>query len=70
MSPIEERNEKVVEQPATRVVEEPSTTYVKRSDPVGTSIAASRLIQTLVWSGVIIVVLIVGILLLVRYKIL
>ena len=70
MSPIEERPETVVEQPATKVVEEPSKSYVKTRDPVATSIAASHVIQTLVWSAVVIVLLVVGIILLVHYKIL
>lgn len=70
MSPVEEHNEPVVEQTRTRVVEEPSTTHVKTSDPVGKSIAASNLIQTVVWSAVVIVLLVIGIILLVHYKIL
>ena len=70
MSGTEERHETAVEQPGTRVVEEPSTTYVKTSDPVGKSIAAGNLIQTLVWSAVVIVLVVVGIILLVHYKIL
>jgi hypothetical protein len=70
MSQPEEHRETVVEQPRTRVVEEPSSSYVERRDPVATSIAASRLIQTVVWSAVVIVILVVGIILLVHYKIL
>lgn len=65
---VEEPVNRVV-QPATRVVEEPSTTYVRRRDPVGHTMAASTLIQTLVWSAVVLILVVVGILVLVRYNI-
>jgi hypothetical protein len=53
-----------------RVPEESSHTYVQNRDPVGKAMAASTLIQTLVWSGVVIVLLVVGIMLLLHYHIL
>ncbi|HEV3311504.1 MAG TPA: hypothetical protein VG815_13410 [Chloroflexota bacterium] len=60
----------VQESPGVRVVEEPSTTYVQHRDPVATSIAAGSLIQTVVWAVVVIVAVVVGILVLVHFKIL
>lgn len=59
----------VVQEQAPRVVEERAPTYVRRSDPVGNSIAASSMIQTVVWAVVVIVLLIVGILVLVHLKV-
>ena len=62
-------------QPATRVVEEPapayveSPTYVRRGNPMANTMAASAMIQTLVWSAVVIVLLVVGILVLIHYHI-
>jgi hypothetical protein len=55
---------------AERIVEQPSTVRVQNHDPVGKAMAASTLIQTLVWSGVVIVLLVVGIVLLLHYHIL
>lgn len=63
------RHDTVVEQRPRRVVEEPSTTYVRSSDPVGNSMAATSLIQTVVWSVVVIVILVIGILVLLHYNI-
>lgn len=63
------RRDTVVEERGRRVVEEPANTYVQRNDPIGTSIATSNLIQTIVWAAVIIVVVVVGILVLVHYNI-
>jgi len=64
---------RVVESPRTteqsRVVDEPAPTYVRRQDPVGNSIAAGSLIQTVVWAVVVLVLLIVGILVLIHYNI-
>ncbi len=65
-APVRER---VVERPATRVVEEPAPTYVQRRDPVGNSMAASSMIQTVVWAVVVLVLLIVAILVLIHFKI-
>ena len=66
----------IVSQPATTVVEEPaptyvesSPTYVRRRDPLGNTMAASAMIQTLVWAAVVIVLLVVGILVLIHYHI-
>jgi hypothetical protein len=61
----------VVERPVRReVVEEPPSTVVERrptrntvvtqDDPVGTAFAASQLIQTIVWSVVVLVLLVVA----------
>lgn len=67
---VVERPRTVVEEPATRVVSEhPTTTYVRRQDPVANTMAASSLIQTLVWAAVVLIVLVVGILVLVHYSI-
>lgn len=60
---------RVVEEPAPRIVEQPAPTYVQRRDPIGNSIAAGSLIQTVVWAVVVIVLLVVGILVLVHYNI-
>lgn len=68
-SPVaQETRETHVGQPRQREVED-SPRYVKQSDPVGTSIAASSLISTVVWSVVVIAVLVVAILVLLRYGI-
>ena len=66
---VVEPSRTVVAEPATRVVEEPSTTYVRRRDPYASTMAASAMIQTLIWSAVVIVLLVVGILVLVHYGI-
>ena len=58
----------VAAEPTTQ--EQPKTTYVKTHDPAGKAMAASTVIQTLVWSGVTIVLLVVGILLLLHWHIL
>jgi hypothetical protein len=64
-------DEPVVRRPRRRMVvdDTPGTTYVNRSDPVGNSFAASSLIQTIVWSVVVLVLLVVGILVLLHYGI-
>lgn len=52
----------VVEQrPAQTVVQQPATrTVVNNDDPVGNAVAASSLIQTIVWSIVVLVLLVVA----------
>ncbi len=51
----------VERRPARTVVEQPVTrTYVNHDDPVGNAIAASSLIQTIVWAVVVLVLLIVA----------
>lgn len=56
--------------PAAFVEESTRTTFIKRRDAYATAQAASGLIQTIIWSGVVITLLVVGILILVRYHIL
>ncbi|MGI8968848.1 MAG: hypothetical protein ACR2GA_07065 [Chloroflexota bacterium] len=54
--------ERRVEEP-TRVVESaPATRYVHSDDPVGNVMAASQLIQTIVWAVVVLVLLVVALL--------
>lgn len=67
---VQQPVQRVVEEPVQRVTQEPGTTYVQRRDPVGSSIAAGSLIQTVVWAIVVLVLLVVGILILVHFKIL
>ena len=43
--------------------------HLNQQDPVSTANAASRLIQTIVWAVVVLTILVVGILILVHYKI-
>lgn len=52
----------VVEIPPDTVVERRpvQTTYVQDDDAVGSSVAASQLIQTIVWSVVVLVLLLVA----------
>ena len=52
----------VVEEPAGTVVEHRPTrrTVVQNDDPVGNAFAASQLIQTIVWSVVVLVLLVVA----------
>jgi hypothetical protein len=51
----------VERRPAQTVVEQPATrTVVNNDDPVGNAMAASQLIQTIVWSVVVLVLLIVA----------
>lgn len=61
---VQTEPEVVVERrPARTVVEEPaSRTYVHSDDPVGNALAASSLIQTIVWAVVVLVLLIVALL--------
>ncbi|GEM_PF-2302275 len=65
---VETPTRRVVQEPVTQV-REPSTTYVRSSDPVGNSIAAGNLIQTVVWAVVLLVLLVVLILVLLHLKI-
>ncbi|MGI8824398.1 MAG: hypothetical protein ACR2JC_01905 [Chloroflexota bacterium] len=46
--------------PTERVVERPTTRTVVADDPVGNAFAASQLIQTVVWSVVVLVLLVVA----------
>lgn len=51
----------VVETPSETVVERrPVTRTVVSDDPVGNAVAASQLIQTIVWSVVVLVLLVVA----------
>lgn len=47
-------------EPRETVVERPAQRTVTRDDPVGSAVGASTLIQTLVWSIVVLVLLAVG----------
>jgi hypothetical protein len=60
--PAVETRREVVEEPAGTVVEHRPTrrTVVQNDDPVGTAFAASQLIQTIVWSVVVLVLLVVA----------
>lgn len=73
---VDQPTTQIVEPVVNRVVEEPAPTYVdstptyvRRRDPIGNTMAASAMIQTLVWAAVVIVLLVVGILVLVHYNI-
>jgi hypothetical protein len=50
----------VVEQPSTVVETRPTYRTVVHDDPVGNAYAASQLIQTIVWSVVVLVLLVVA----------
>jgi hypothetical protein len=52
--------ERVVREPAAVVEQVPSRRVVYNDDPVSNAFAASQLIQTIVWSVVVIVLLIVA----------
>jgi hypothetical protein len=68
---IEEQPNTVVGRTPQRVVtRETPTTYVHHRDSVGNAFAASQLIQTIVWSAVVLVLLAIGILILIHYHIL
>lgn len=56
---VVERRDAVVE-PTTVVESRPATRIVHSDDPVGNAYAASQLIQTIVWSIVVIVLLVVA----------
>jgi hypothetical protein len=61
--------ETVVSSP-NQVVSDPEPAYVqRRSDPMLNSMAASGMIQTVIWSIVVIALLVVGILVLLHYGI-
>lgn len=53
----------------TYVETRPNRTIVNNDDPVGNAFAASQLIQTIVWSVVVLVLLVIGIYLLYHYGI-
>lgn len=52
----------VAAEPATVVERRPTTRYVTTDDPIGNVYAASQLIQTIVWSVVVLVLLVVALL--------
>jgi len=59
--PAPATTERVVRQPQTVVEQVPSRrTIVQNDDPVGNAYAASQLIQTVVWSVVVLVLLVVA----------
>lgn len=51
-----------VVEPSTVVERRPTTTYVQQDDPIGNVFAATQLIQTIVWSVVVLVLLVVALL--------
>jgi hypothetical protein len=56
-----------VVEPSTVVESRPSNRYVQTDDPVGNVFAATQLIQTIVWSVVVLVLLVVALLALHSY---
>jgi hypothetical protein len=54
-------------EPSTVVERRPGTRIVQNSDPVGNAWAASQMIQTIVWSVVVLVLLVVALLALHTY---
>jgi hypothetical protein len=59
--PAPATTERVVRQPQTVVEDVPARrTVVRTDDPVGSALAASQLIQTVVWSVVVLVLLVVA----------
>ncbi len=51
-----------VVQPTPVVTQRPATRIIANDDPVGNAFAASQLIQTIVWSVVVLVLLVVALL--------
>ena len=60
VDPVPAETEVVRSEPTTVVERHPATRTVVTDDPVGNAYAASQLIQTIVWSVVVLVLLIVG----------
>jgi hypothetical protein len=59
VDPVPTTVERVRTEPTAYVEQRPRTTYVANDDPIGNVVAASHLIQTIVWSVVVIVLLVV-----------
>jgi hypothetical protein len=54
--------ETVRREPATIVERTPTTTYVNNGGPIANAMAASQLIQTIVWAVVVLVLLVMALL--------